>query len=442
MHPRRQIPRRGRSLATLLTLGGLAAGTLALAAPSQAATTTPVMAAARVPAVNLAGWYRSTGKTSKATVSIDALAAAYVEEGADEGVAGDLAFAQAMVETGYLGFSTRMPPGNNNFAGLGAVDGGSGSAAFPDARTGVRAQIQHLRAYGDPTVTVATLHHPLVDGRFTLVSPKGKAPTWEQFGNGIWASDPSYAATVLGVYAKIAAWSAAHPVTTTTTTTTPPSRFAPYGSADAIVRQGFRDLLYRDPTSSELAAGTALVHDEKVSPAAYYSALLAGEGRQVLDPVARLYLAALGRGPDRGGLSYWSGRRRGGDRLVRLAEVFLGSHEFASRYGTPTDAGYVALLYRNVLGRTADSAGTTYWVGRLRAGMSRATLLVQFSESGEFVGDVAGVVEVVEVYIGMLARSPQLLDLAWWDARRAESAPLSLLVERAWNDPGYAARVS
>ena len=74
-----------------------------------------------------------------------------------------------------------------------------------DARTGVRAQIQHLRAYADPTATtcsVPPLHNPCVDPRFHLVLPKGKAPTWNVMGNGNWASASAYAGSILSLHAE------------------------------------------------------------------------------------------------------------------------------------------------------------------------------------------------------------------------------------------------
>src|SRR5690606_1392167 len=116
------------------------------------------------------------------------------------------AFTQAMLETGWLRFSPRMPKEDNNVAGTGAVDDGTGSAKFPTARTGVRAQIQHLRAYADKGVTKAELAHALVDPRFDLVSPKGKAPNWNNFGNGIWATDPGYAAKIKSLYDSLLAF--------------------------------------------------------------------------------------------------------------------------------------------------------------------------------------------------------------------------------------------
>ena len=113
---------------------------------------------------------------------------------------------QSIVETGWFRFTGAVPAWKNNFSGLGAVDSSPGdAAAFPDARTGVRAQIQHLRAYADPTATtcaVPPLHNPCVDPRFDLVSPKGKATTWNQMGNGNWASASTYASSILLLYTE------------------------------------------------------------------------------------------------------------------------------------------------------------------------------------------------------------------------------------------------
>ncbi|MGB3410986.1 MAG: glucosaminidase domain-containing protein [Microthrixaceae bacterium] len=163
-----------------------------------------VMGPPVVSAQEMADWFEhktaSHSPQGAATVSIEVLAQLFLDEGRDEGVRGDIAFAQAMLETGWLRFSTRMPKENNNFSGIGAVDTGTGSAKFPSARIGVRAQIQHLRAYADKYVTKAKLAHDLVDPRFDLVSPKGKAPNWSNFGNGIWATDPGYAAKIKSLY--------------------------------------------------------------------------------------------------------------------------------------------------------------------------------------------------------------------------------------------------
>lgn len=153
----------------------------------------------------LAAWYHANAPAGyRASVPVEDLARIYVWEGALEGVRGDIAFMQGVLETGWFrwpGGSVR--PEMNNFAGMGATDVNPRPASYPDASTGVRAQIQHLRRYADPTCTSPeALHLPLVDGRFDLVTPPGKAPRWSQFGNGIWASSTNrYGGRILDLYA-------------------------------------------------------------------------------------------------------------------------------------------------------------------------------------------------------------------------------------------------
>jgi hypothetical protein len=182
-------------------------------APSPAQDVVPIMGPARLGAGQLAAWFngrqpRPAG-TYGATEPVENLAQYYIEEGAAEGVAGDVAFVQSVVETGWFRFSGTVPGWMNNFAGIGASDTNPNPAVFPDARTGARAQIQHLRAYADPgayACAVPPLHNPCVDPRFALVVPKGKATTWNQMGNGNWATSSTYATTILTLYAEALAF--------------------------------------------------------------------------------------------------------------------------------------------------------------------------------------------------------------------------------------------
>ncbi len=109
----------------------------------------------------------------------------FLEEGQAEGVRGDLAFAQSLKETGFFKFGNDVHPGQNNFAGLGAVGGHACGCSFKTAREGVRAQIQHLKAYG----STRALNFPCVDPRFNM--PKRRcAVCFEDLG-GRWAC-PGY----------------------------------------------------------------------------------------------------------------------------------------------------------------------------------------------------------------------------------------------------------
>ena len=100
----------------------------------------------------------------------------------------------------------------------------------------------------------------------------------------------------------------------------------------------------------------------------------------------RLYNAAFKRLPDVEGLKYWIGKYTSGENDDRaVASSFLVSAEFKERYGeNVSDLTYVNTLYKNVLGRDADTGGLNYWLGQLNSGAeTRYEVLLGFSESAE-----------------------------------------------------------
>ena len=119
----------------------------------------------------------------------------YYEEAVAEGVKAEVAFAQAMKESAWLKFGGIVKIEQFNFAGLGALDGNAQgqAASFSDVRTGIRAQIQHLKAYG----SAEDLKSACVDPRFKYVT-RNSAKYVEWLGikenpAGVgWASDKNY----------------------------------------------------------------------------------------------------------------------------------------------------------------------------------------------------------------------------------------------------------
>ena len=83
------------------------------------------------------------------------------DEASAEGVDPRVLFCQAMLETGYLRFGGAVTIDQYNFGGLGATDGGGKPASFKDVKTGLRAQVQHLKAYAqeNPVLTTPALIH-------------------------------------------------------------------------------------------------------------------------------------------------------------------------------------------------------------------------------------------------------------------------------------------
>lgn len=114
------------------------------------------------------------------------------------------------------------------------------------------------------------------------------------------------------------------------------------------------------------------------------------DGRLVFDQagadaqVYRLYDSAFGRVSDPAGQHAWTQALGTGTALNTIAQLFLGSAEFQALYGAGvTNHSFVSLLYQNVLHRTPDAAGGAAWEAVLAGGASRASVVVQFSESAE-----------------------------------------------------------
>nr|DAS62133.1 MAG TPA: N-acetylmuramoyl-L-alanine amidase [Caudoviricetes sp.] len=134
------------------------------------------------------------------------LAAIYLEEGEKEGIRGDVAFAQSCLETGNWRFGGDVKPEQNNYCGMGATGGGVAGNSFETPRLGIRAQIQHLKAYAN----TEPLSGDLIDPRFAYVK-RGCAPYVEWLGiqenpeGRGWASGADYGAKILKILAAILA---------------------------------------------------------------------------------------------------------------------------------------------------------------------------------------------------------------------------------------------
>lgn len=108
--------------------------------------------------------------------TINQFAQIFYEEATAEGVRAEVAFTQCMKETGFLKYGGDVLPNQYNFAGIGAT-GAVHGASFSNVRMGIRAQIQHLKAYG----SISPLTNQCVDPRFNLVK-RGSAQFVEWLG--------------------------------------------------------------------------------------------------------------------------------------------------------------------------------------------------------------------------------------------------------------------
>lgn len=125
------------------------------------------------------------------------IAELYIDESVKEGINHDVAFSQMCLETGFLKFGGDVNREQNNFCGLGVTGGGVKGQSFKDVRSGVRAHIQHLKAYA----STDDLNMELVDERFRYVK-RGSATKVEQL-TGKWATDKNYGNKIINIISRI-----------------------------------------------------------------------------------------------------------------------------------------------------------------------------------------------------------------------------------------------
>lgn len=160
----------------------------------------PIMGDSRITVSEMVDYFQASGKpypkealSKGGAESIEEFCQMYYYEASAEGVRPEVAFVQTMKETGFLQYGGDASIEQFNFAGLGTTGGGVPGNSYPDVQTGIRAQIQHLKAYA----TAEPLNGECVDDRYEYVK-KGAAPYVEWLGQkenpeGLgWATGENY----------------------------------------------------------------------------------------------------------------------------------------------------------------------------------------------------------------------------------------------------------
>jgi uncharacterized membrane protein len=186
-------------------------------------------------ASQLVGWYASSGHADLTKAKFSDLAHWYLTNGTIEGVRGDVALAQAILETG--GFSSADAVNLNNYAGIGHCDSCNAGLNFPSPEDGVIGQLQLLRTYAESS-SAAALPQPLVLASLAPASQSrlGCCQTWNSL-TGVWATDPDYGPEILAIYDSMLQYAldqppVAPPATQTNSVTSLPA--APAVSSSAV----------------------------------------------------------------------------------------------------------------------------------------------------------------------------------------------------------------
>ena len=166
----------------------------------------PIMGAAQIASPDvLADFVRRNNSDFNREIAVQ-----FLKQGELYGVRGDVAFCQAIHETGWFKYGGDVSKDQNNFGGIGATGGGAAGNTFPTVEAGAKAHIQHLFAYA--------CKYPLpageiqVDPRYHLVT-RGIAPKWTDL-NGRWAvPGTTYGQSILAHFENLKAFAANRPDT-------------------------------------------------------------------------------------------------------------------------------------------------------------------------------------------------------------------------------------
>jgi hypothetical protein len=121
----------------------------------------------------------------------------------------------------------------------------------------------------------------------------------------------------------------------------------------------------------------------EIDPGSYYSDEPRDQNLKVTAFVLRLYTLCLNRKPDSTGINDWTAALNNKTQDgARVAYGFFFSQEFINR--KLSNADYVEVLYKVLLGRDSDPTGKADWVKKLDDGTGRMDVFRGFVHSQEF----------------------------------------------------------
>ncbi|HEX7134415.1 MAG TPA: trypsin-like serine protease [Iamia sp.] len=282
------------------------------------------------------------------------------------------------------------------------------AGAFPE-------ELRHVDLVAQTSVTCRSVFGAIYD-------PTSHICAWAS-GKGTCQGDSGGPLYVDDVQVGIVSWGAVcgeHPsvfarISTYSTWIRWQVRYGPQPNASAFVRRQYLDLFGRQPSNTELFYGVAALEDGK-STAAFVAELLDGSTfRARSGGVIRLYKAIFLREPDSGGLTFWMGEINRGVSLRRIADLMVRAPEFEILYGELDDAGFVDLVYDNVLERDPSPTELDYWVDELSSGRrTRGQVMVGFSESQEYRDATDPTTSVTAAFWALVRRVPTPTEMTQW----------------------------
>src|SRR5206468_3539960 len=129
---------------------------------------------------------------------------------------------------------------------------------------------------------------------------------------------------------------------------------------DRFVAQAYQAILGRDVDPTGLAFWTRLLNQGQLNRTQAIQAIL-GSLEYRAKVVTDLYHSLLRRNPDAFGLATFVNFLGSGGTIAQVQALILGSGEYFVTQGGGTVNGFLAALYRDVLGRQIDPNGQATW---------------------------------------------------------------------------------
>ena len=121
-----------------------------------------------------------------------------------------------------------------------------------------------------------------------------------------------------------------------------------------------------------------------------------------LDALIEVYIAYFNRAPDALGLYFWGNAFADGVPLAEIAALFLDQDETRATYPPSlSNLDFATQVYSNVLGRTPDADGLTFWQGQLdRGAVSRDVFILEVLKGAKAVPSVGASQEFIDLQLG------------------------------------------
>ncbi len=148
------------------------------------------------------------------------------------------------------------------------------------------------------------------------------------------------------------------------------------------VGQLYLNLLGRSPDAGGFSAFVGLL-DQGAVTRDQLARIVTGSAEYATVLVQGLYRTLLGREADPGGLTAFAGFLGASGSVAQVKAAILGSVEYFENRTDRTNEGLVRALYRDVLGRDAESAGLQIFTQQLAGGTARVQVATQIAGSRE-----------------------------------------------------------